>query len=134
MGKVTIDSAKLHRALQNISEAASERAAHRLRTRIREEILISGRILTGEMMEKIDVDQAVPHGPKQRRWAVRPKTKQFRFQDRGTRGTPYLPGRVLRFKPKGSGVFIFRMSSGPISPAYFLKKATAKMTPSDWGE
>jgi len=134
MGKVTVDSAKLHRALTNIAEAASERAAKNLRQKIREEILLSGRVLTGEMMEKIDVDQAVPHGPKQRRWAVRPKTKQFRFQDQGTRGVPYVKGRVLRFKPKGSGVFIFRMSTGPISPAYFLKKAKARMSASDWGE
>lgn len=134
MGKVTVDSAKLRRALTNIAEAASERAAKNLRAKIREEIIMSGRIDTGEMMERIDVDHAVPHGPNQRRWAVRPKTKQFRFQDRGTRGTPYRPGQVLRFKPKGSGVYIFRKSSGPISAAHFLKKAQARMSAKDWGE
>lgn len=134
MGRVKIDSAKLHHALTEISVAASGRAAHKLRQRIRQEIVMSGRILTGEMMEKIDVVKVPPHGPKEGRYMVRPMTKQYLFQDKGTRGTPYKKGRVLRFKPKGSGVFIFRMSSGPISAAEFTKKAVRKMTPHDWGE
>lgn len=134
MGKVKIDSAKLHRVLKDISDAASARAAHRLRHRIRHEIMVSGRILTGEMMEKIDVVKVPPHGPKEGRYMVRPTTKQYLFQDKGTRGTPYQKGRVLRFKPKGSGTFIFRMSSGPITAAEFTRKAVSKMTEKDWGQ
>ena len=133
MGKVKIDKAALDRALRGISDAASERAANRLRDRIRREIIASGRMDTGEMWQKIDVVN-VPDGPKEGRWAVRPRTKQFVFQNWGTRGTPYKKGRVLRFKPKGSGVFIFRMSTGPITPAHFLRKAVRRMNATDWGE
>lgn len=131
MGHVHIDSAKLNRALKNMSDAASAKAAHKLRQRIRTEILASGRIDTGEMMERIDVHKTVPH-PKQGRYRVVPKTKQFKFQNDGTRGSHAKPGRALRFKPKGSSVFIFRKKTGPIPAAHFLEKAKRRMTPHDW--
>ena len=131
MGHVRINSSKLYRVVHKMSQDASERAAHKLRERIRAEIIQSGRILTGEMMERIDVERAIPH-PFEGRAHVQPKTKQYHFQDDGTRGTPYRPGRILRFRPKGSGVFIFRRSTGPITAARFTDKAARKMRPHDW--
>lgn len=132
MGHVRIDSAKLQRVLKDMADAASERAAKKLRMRIREEIMISGRIDTGEMMERIDVEK-VPPRPRQGRYRVKPRTKQFIFQDQGTRGSHARPGSALRFKPKGSSVFIFRKKTGPIPAAHFLEKAKRKMTVHDWG-
>lgn len=128
---VKINSAKLNAELTRMSDNATAKAAHKLRQRIRAEIVMSGRINTGEMMERIDVDKEPPHG-RTIRYAVKPKTDQYVYQDQGTRGAQARPGGVLRFKPKGAGYYIFRKKTGPIMAAEFTRKAIRKMTPHDW--
>lgn len=128
-----IYSAKLEAALDSMCDAATERAAKKLRQRIRREIAISGRINTGEMMERIAV-RKTPARPRTHRYKVIPQTKQFVFQDQGTRGAKARPGHALRFKPKGSAVYIFRKKTGPITAAHFVRKAVRKMTPHDWAK
>jgi hypothetical protein len=131
MSGVRIDSAKLQAQLHVIANKSAKKAAEAYRTKLREEILQSGRVETGEMMQNIEIRPGTP-GPHSERWKVIPKSKHFRFQNDGTRGTSARPGQVLRFKPKGATAFIFRASTGPIRAANFMRKAARRMTAKDF--
>lgn len=133
MAKVRINSAKLQATLMELSTQAAGRAANVYREKLREEISASGRINTGEMFTNIRIEPGPP-GTQSATWRVIPEADHFRFQDQGTNGVPARPGRVLRFKPKGSGVFVFAKSTKGISAANFLRKTAARMRPNDFAK
>lgn len=131
MRGVKIDRAKLEAVMQAKSQQAARKGADAYRERVRQEILTSGRVRTGGMFLNIEVTEVAPK-PGEARVAVTPKSRHFRYQNDGTRGSVAGPGRVLRFKPKGSSMFIFRRRTRGVPAARFLEKAKAKMRAEDF--
>lgn len=54
------------------------------------------------------------------------------YQHEGTRDHGPVRARLLRFKPKGSGVFVFARRVRGVTPSKFLTKALARLTASDF--
>lgn len=128
--KVKIHRGRLEARLMYLSQKAANNAAENYKTKIQSAILQSGRIDTGRMVNDINVVPAPL--PFMAVAKVIPMTEHFLYQDRGTKGSEARPGSALRFKPKGSTVYIFRKKTGPIPPGNFILKARALMSPMDY--
>lgn len=130
-GGVRIDRAKAAAAVHAMSQQAVMRGASNFREKVRQEILTSGRVDTGQMHNDIEV-APLPPTPGKARARVTPRAPHFIFQDQGTRGSVARPGGVLRFLAKGSGVVVFTRRTRGVTAGEFLKKARLKMTIRDF--
>ena len=54
------------------------------------------------------------------------------YQERGTRGSVARPGRMLRFKPKGSSTYVFAKRTGPVPATRFMERALNSLTSADF--
>jgi len=105
-------------------------AAGRVRDMAKQEITMQGRIDTGKMRqsgrtEKIGGHTGVTYEivfPGEVAW----------FQHEGTQAHGPRRARMLRFKPKGSGVFVFAHRVRGVTPSKFLTKALARLTAADF--
>lgn len=133
MGRVYINKAAISNIVGDMSKKAALRAAERVRDRARANIIASGRIETAQMLDGFTITDTT--GDKKRpTYRIQNTKSYFRFQEQGTRGSTAKPGGALRFKPKGSSVFIFRKKTGPVTAGNFLRMAKEAATPADFRE
>lgn len=128
-GKVKLDSGALEVKMRFISKKMAKQAADVTVERAKRLAPVdtgAGR----EAIYAVDVDS-------RRRfrttYVVRNGKKYMDYQEHGTGPIVAGPGKVLRFKPKGSNVFIFRKSTRGVPAVHFLRNALRMLTKEDFG-
>jgi len=140
MGSVNIKYSKMQAQVSGYARHAARRAAQRVALRARASVLGQGRIDTHEMIRGFKVLD-VTVSPKRPSFRVYNTAKHFKYQERGTpRSNPGVDriypkkSAALRFKPKGSSVFVFAKSVRGVKPGHFLKRAAAATLLKDFTE
>lgn len=108
------------------------RAAGRVRDRAKQNITAAGRIDTGALRNSI-VGRRVRQGGRGVWYEVGSDLHYAIHQHEGVAG-PIVPRRakVLRFKPKGSGAFVFRPRTSGFKGEPFLVDALRSLTINDF--
>jgi hypothetical protein len=130
MSGVKIDSLKLQVKVSGYAAEAVYKAANRIALRARGSILGQGRIDTGDMINGFRILDVTINARRPTRRVIN-ISKHFGYQELGTpkeapgigRIYPRRPGGVLRFRPKGSTLFIYARSVRGVRPGHFLKRA-----------
>lgn len=139
MAYARVDSTKLQARVSDLADAAAKRAAFQIARRARASILGQRRIDTHEMIRSY---KTVLQNKSSSRVTYRLSNtaRHYVFQELGT-GNPPGIGRIypakakaLRFRPKGSKVFVFAKSVRGVKPGEFLKRAIAVTTVKDFGK
>lgn len=109
----------------------ARRAAERTRERVRSNIRASGRVNTGAMLNSIEAREVRNSGGVST-WEVTSRLHYTIFQEKGI--GPVVPrvAKVLRFKPAGSSVYIFRPRTSGFKGAHFFRKAREALTLRDF--
>lgn len=129
--KFTIREAGLRNISQQAARPAALRAAQVTRERARNNLSSAGRFHTGELdrsMEVRDITSNALHA----RFAVGSPTKQAGFNEFGTRAHGPVNAKFLRFKPKGSSVFVFAKWVRGVKPVRFMNRAFKSLTIYDY--
>lgn len=115
---INIDRAKTKRMLNETAGAAVRRAAQKTAGRARNNIVRSNRWRTGRMHDSVQSVRIAPQT-----YRVFSNVPYAHFQEYGI--GPVYPKRAkaLRFKPKGSNVYVFAQRTRGFEGAYFLTKA-----------
>lgn len=110
------------------------KAAGRTRDRTKQNITTSGRVDTGAMRQSVNSRQIRQTATSVTHRVATNVGKYPEYQEDGTGPGRIYPKRakVLRFKPKGSKVFIFAKSVAPVKGAHFMRKALRQLTRSDF--
>lgn len=126
--KVHLDRATLRALGVKYAAETSERGAKQAEMKARRYIIQGGRIRTGEMLRKVKAEPTVNPTT----WRVTAAAEHSWYQEKGVRPFQASRGKVLRFQPKGSGVFIFRPRSKGFQGIHFMKKAVDGLTMQDF--
>lgn len=132
--RVKIDRAKARRLVIETSYQASRRASEKARDRIKANIVAKGRVDTGRMRDSVHASH-LRDTPTGSRWGITitgPARDYFLFQDQGTRGHGPVTAQFLRFKPKGSNVFVFTKYVRGIEPGHFVRDAFRQVRVGDY--
>lgn len=116
--KVNIDMSKLERRFRRDEEEAVRRAADVTEKRVKDNIISSGRVDTGRMHDTIHQERL---GPK--RIKIASEAPYTIYQEKGIGPVTPTKAKALRFKPKGSGTFVFAMRTKGFPGAHFFGKA-----------
>lgn len=127
MARIVLSEKILYARMEGYSYASSRRAAYRARSKVRDNIVSSGRIDTGRMLKSTQVKSMG-----RSRWKVANYTPYARFQEFGTRAHGPKTAKALRFKPKGATAFVFAKRVRGVTAARFFEKAMRSMTIKDW--
>lgn len=106
---------------------AVQAAAYVTRDRARSNLAAAGRHATGALSRSIEARQAGPFT-----WTVGSPLEYAVYQEFGVGPIRPRRAKILRFKPKGSAVHIFRPYSSGFPPAYFLRGAYRSLTTADF--
>jgi hypothetical protein len=131
MNGLTIDSRAVGALLAEATNAASQRAAYRVRDRAKQNLTSAGRVNTGKLRDSIKATRTV-QTPTVSTWSVGSDLFYAGWQEFGRGPVRPIRAKVLRFKPKGSSVFIFRGYAGPATGAFFLRDAYRATTVQDF--
>jgi hypothetical protein len=129
-----LDDRKIAIVAQGTADRCARKAAFRARDRARANLVTSGRMDTGALHRSLTVTKVpLTSVPAKVSYSVGSPLKYAVYQERGTR-TPIVPRRAkfLRFKPKGSQVFIFRRWVRGIAGVHFLRRAAEATTVKDF--
>lgn len=113
-------------------DRAVQRAAGRARDYARQNITEAGRVDTGRLRNSIRYEQRSRAG-RTANYAVGSDLDYAIFQERGTRAHGPRRARVMRFKPKGGGAFVFASHVRGVTGAQFMQKALRKLSVRDFG-
>lgn len=113
---------------------ALERAAGRVRDRTKRNITTKGRVNNGRMRQSVDYKiHPSPDNALERTATVGIYVRYAAWQEGGTRGPIYpTHAKVLRFKPKGGGAFIYAKKVKGVKPGHFLRDAVRSLTADDF--
>lgn len=128
--KTTLDRSAIERLLRGTSATAARKGAEKTKARVQANIRASGRVRTGKMHDSIEV-VLVEEG-RVTTYAVRSTLDYTYYQEEGIGPVVARPGKVLRFQPKGSAVFIFRPRTKGFAGAHFFRNAMREMKLSDF--
>lgn len=130
-GYTRIDRSKVAVVVGGMAAKAGERAANKMADRARANVVADGLVNTGQLLHSFKVENRTtdPLKPRYRVFSTDPKAK---YPERGTRGSVAAPGRVLRFKPKGGGVYVFAKRTGPVRAYRFMERARDATTVRDF--
>ena len=92
----------------------------------------AGRVNTGRLADSFRIRQISAPGATSAKFSVYTDVEYWKYQNYGTRGSRPVNAKVLRFKPKGSGSFVFAMHTAPIAPSYFMEDAFRALTVHDF--
>jgi hypothetical protein len=106
------------------------RAAGKVRDDAKQEITSQGRVDTGKMRQS-GRTQRISRGPGSWYEVLFPGDVAW-YQHEGTRDHGPRRARMLRFKPKGSGMFVFAKRVRGVTPSKFLTKALSRLSASDF--
>lgn len=131
--KVRLDPSKLNPYLVQVADASAYRAASRVAARANANVRAAGRVATGQLAQSYVARQSRnPRGQFQAGYEVSSPLERALWQEEGI--GPVVPKRasVLRFKPKGSSVFIFRPRTKGFPGAHQLRDAYNAIGLSDY--
>lgn len=120
--RYSLSRSRAERYVAADAHAATHRAAQRVALRSRASVLGQGRINTSEMIRSFRVID-ITTNPLRPRHRVSNRTPQATYQELGTRAHGPVRAKALRFKPKGSSVFVFAKWVRGVTPGNFMKTA-----------
>ncbi len=129
--RVRIDRRQVETLLADVTEASAGRAARRVQERVTRNIVASGRVRTGRMRDSVR-SRRVSHTNAQTTYEVYSDVPYTIFQEDGIGPVYPVRAKVLRFRPKGSNVFIFRPRTKGFKGAHFFRQARASVTLDDF--
>jgi hypothetical protein len=109
---------------------ACRRAASRTVTRVRQNIIASGRVNTGRMLGSVSARVAVPGI--RTTWKVSVNEPYTIYQEKGIGPVTARPGGFLVFTPKGSSTVVFAKRTRGFEGAHFLEKALRDLRVRDY--
>lgn len=125
--KVKVDGDKVTAVIGRHTKSAAERAAARTVARAKARAPVDTGVGRASISYRERKDGFM-------RWSfvIGTSKKYMLYQEYGTKGSVARPGGVLRFKPKGSSVFIFRKKTGPVPAKHFLRDAVRDVSTRDF--
>lgn len=120
--QIHLDQGAVHALVGGMTSAAAKRAADKTRDRAKANVTSSGRVASGRMRDRIVSSKQASVGDVAV-YEVQAQRPYSWWQEKGI--GPVVPKRakVLRFKPKGSDVFIFRPRTKGFKGAFFMERA-----------
>ena len=131
MRGLTIDSRAVGALLADVSNAASQRAAYRVRDRAKANLTSASRVNTGKLRDSIKATRTM-QTPTVSTWSVGTDLFYAGWQEYGRGPVRPIRAKVLRFRPRGSSVFIFRPYVGPAEGVHYLRRAYQATTIQDF--
>ncbi|HEY1319094.1 MAG TPA: HK97 gp10 family phage protein [Streptosporangiaceae bacterium] len=128
---IKLDQRAVNSLLMRVTSEGAHKAATVTAQRAQALITAQGRVRTGAMRASI-VPRLVSQSADVTVYSVGSPLPYAGFQERGTRGSQAAPGRVLRFMPKGSLVYLYRPRTGPVPAAHFMRGAYAMLKVADF--
>lgn len=128
---VTWDRRAIRKLTGEGTQVVSRRAAIRVRDRARDNVTAAGRVNTGAMRDSIRVYPVYSH-PEASSFEVGSVLPYTNYQEFGIGPVFPVTAQVLRFKPKGSGVFVFAAYTRGFKGAHFMRKAWRSITVRDF--
>ena len=124
---IRFDKAAMDRVVTGSADRAVQRAAQHTRDRAKTNLTAAGRIDTGRLRDSIRAYQVRPGA-----YQVRTGVPYASFQEHGIGPVRPVKAKVLRFKPKGSSVYIFRPRTKGFPGAHYLRDAYRALTLRDF--
>lgn len=115
---IYLDEDKLARMIDKERERAVERASEKTEQRVKDNIISSGRVDTGKMHDTIrsaPASRFVTNVLSDLHYTI--------YQEKGIGPVTPVKAKALRFKPKGSGSFVFAMRTKGFPGAFFFQRA-----------
>ena len=131
MKGLVLDSRAIGSLLSDVSNAASQRAAYRVRDRAKANLTSASRVNTGKLRDSIKATRTM-QTPTVSTWSVGTDLFYAGWQEYGRGPVRPIRAKVLRFRPKGSSTFIFRPYAGPAAGAYYQRDAYTATTIQDF--
>lgn len=130
--KVTLrwDEPALTAAVGQIGDRAARAGAGRIRDRAKRNIQAAGRIDTGALLQSIQARQMM--FGMTTRWEIFSPLEYATYQHEGVRPFGPRTAKVLRWKAKGKGGYVFSTRSGGFSGVPFLRDAADQTTIGDF--
>lgn len=129
--RVKMDRRVIDGMLADVTDASAGRAARRVQQQVSRNIVSSGRVRSGAMRDSIR-SRRVSHTNRQTTYEVYSDLPYTIFQEEGIGPVTPVKAKVLRFKPRGSNVFIFRPRTKGFKGAHFFRQARAQITLDDF--
>ena len=107
---IHINHAAADALVKHVSDLSVHAAAARTQNRAKTNLTAADRIATGKLRDSIVIHRESPAV-----YTVRAEQFYAMWQEIGRGPVVAIRAKVLRFKPKGSSVFIFRKRVGPAS-------------------
>ena len=125
-----MDHRALEAALVQTAERSARRGAGRIRDQAKRNVRAAGRVDTGALMQSIQVQQ-LQQGPVQR-WKIYSPLDYATYQHEGVK--PFGPRRakVLRWKAKAGGGYVFSKRSSGVKATPFLREAAESLSIGDF--
>jgi len=120
--EVNWDHSRLNAFLVRATSRVAGRYAWRVASQAKTNLIVADRIRTGNLLRSIKAEKI--NGDKvSSEWTVGTDVFYSKWQEEGRGPVFPIRAKVLRFKPKGSNVYIFRPYAGPAEGAHYLENA-----------
>lgn len=129
--RVTIDHPALRAAVTRIAGETLQRGAQVSEQRMRGEIVAADLVNTGALLASITTQPKVSSGVRQSVLIGTP-LEYAKYPEYGTRAHGPVRAKALRFKPKGSSVFVFAKWVRGVRPYRYAQKTLDQVRPSDF--
>lgn len=131
---LTLDKGRMNPMLQEVADAACHKAARRAVDRTRDNIQAAGRVDTGRMMQSTRLRRVSTNLAQVEKYQVYVEAPYARWQEEGHKVAWITPKRakVLVFRPKGSGSFVFAKKVRGTKGAHFLRDAVRSLRVKDF--
>lgn len=120
--QVTLSPRSMRKLGDDVTSELARKAALTTKARLQGYIRAQGRVRTGAMVRSIRTSPR-RSGPNRTSYSVTSGLLYTKWQNDGIGLVVARPGGVLRFKPKGSNVFIFRPRTKGFTGGHFFEKA-----------
>lgn len=115
-----------------LAGAAVQRAAVIAKGRVEQNIQSDGLVASGQMRDGIVTEPGPQSDPMRPTQDVRSTAKHTMFQEAGTRAHGPVRAKAMRFKPKGSNVFVFAKWVRGVPARHFMRRAKDAVRVSDF--
>jgi len=121
--RITIDPAQVHLLLGETVGTMAKRGAERIAARANRNVVAKGRVRTGALSKSYVAVLQPTKDPAIFTYDVGSALDYATLQEEGAGPSVAKPGRVLRFQPRGSSVYIFRRRTKGFAGAHQLRDA-----------
>lgn len=132
--RIKLDKAAIRRLAEGDGQEvdrAVRRAAGRARDYARANLTSDGNIDTGRLRNSVETQRA-PSSSRPVNYEVGTRLEYGIYLEAGTRDHGPVRAKVLRFKPKGAGGFIFRPRVRGIRATRWLSRVLSRLSPNDF--